>query len=68
MNLNLINIKLMSQPDILFDEIKNKFQENEKKIKKPINNNYEQYFEDTLPLKDNFLNPDFKIMEGCQNI
>ena len=39
----------MSQPDILFDEIKDIFEENEKIIKKPINNYYEQYFEDTFP-------------------
>ena len=56
----------MSQPDILFDEIKDIFEENEKIIKKPINNYYEQYFEDTFPLKNNFLNSDFKIMEGCR--
>ena len=52
--------------DILFDEIKNKLQENEKIIKKPINNIYEQYFEGTCPLKDNFLNSDFKIIKGCR--
>ena len=56
----------MSKHDILFDEIKNKLQENAKIIKKPINNNYEQYFEDTFPLKDNFQNDNFKIMDCCR--
>ena len=65
-DLNLIIIKLMSHHDILFDEIKNKLQENAKIIKKPINNIYKQYFEDTFQLKDNFGKENFKIMDGCR--
>ena len=35
-------------------------------IKKPTNNIYEQYFEDTFQLKDNFEKENFKIMYGCR--
>ena len=56
----------MPNHDILYDEIKNKVEENDKIIKEPTNNIYEQYFEDTFQLKDNFGKENFKIMDGCR--